>query len=295
MATLLLKTKFCIPNVRPKLVSRTRLIERLNASIHCKLTLISAPAGFGKTTLVIDWLSGLKESSVWLSLDENDNDLARFLSYFIAALQQIDSKLGQITWSILWAPQLPDIEPLITPLINEIADLDTPFVLVLEDYHVITQSAVQEAVSFLLEHMPPQMHIIIISRTDPLLPLSRLRASRQMIEIRGTDLRFTEMETATFLKQTMGMSLNIDAIKTLEARTEGWIAGLQLAALSIRNLGDVDKQAFIKALAGSDRYILDYLIEEVLNQQPQHVKDFLLRTSILERLSGVLHNLSKKQ
>jgi LuxR family maltose regulon positive regulatory protein len=256
--------------------------------MHAKLTLISAPAGFGKTTLVIDWLSAFKESSAWLSLDENDNDIDRFFSYFITALQRIDPTLGNKTLTNLGTPRLPDVYVLISTLINEIVDLETSIVLILEDYHVITQPTVHEAVVFLLEHMPPQMHIIMNSRIDPPLPLSRLRASRQMIEIRGADLRFTETETATFLKQTMGLSLQSDVIQALEARTEGWIAGIQLAALSIRTLGDADRQVFIQALAGSDRFILDYLIEEVLNRQPQHVQDFLLKTSLLEQLCGPL-------
>jgi LuxR family maltose regulon positive regulatory protein len=293
-----LTTKLYIPPTRPDLVSRPRLIERLNQWIDCKLTLVSAPAGFGKTTLVSEWLSGLKLPSTWLSLDEGDNDLARFLSYVITALQQVDpgpstgsgQALGQTTQALLQSPQPPAIETLLTPLINEIAALNTSFAFVLDDYHAISLPAIHEALTFLLEHMPPPpgMHLVIATREDLPLSLARLRAQKHMMEIRAGDLRFTEEEATTFLNQTMGLSLTPESIRALENRTEGWIVGLQLAALSMQEVPRERIPDFIRAFTGSHRYIVDYLTQEVLRSRPPGTRSFLLRTSILDRLTGSL-------
>jgi LuxR family maltose regulon positive regulatory protein len=275
-----LTTKLYIPPIRPDLVSRPRLIQRLNQGLDCRLTLVSAPAGFGKTTLVGEWLSGLERSCTWLSLDEGDNDLARFLSYVIAALQRINSSLGQTTQTLIQTPEPPALDVLLSPMINEIAALDPSLVFVLDDYHAITLSTIHETMSFLLEHMPLNMHLVIATREDLPMSLARLRAQKQMTEIRGGDLCFTEGETATFLNQTMGLDL--------PNRTEGWIVGLQLAALSMQEVPPERIPDFIQAFTGSHRYVVDYLTEEVLRSRPPGTRSFLLRTSILDRLTGPL-------
>jgi LuxR family maltose regulon positive regulatory protein len=285
----ILMTKLYRPPTHPDLVHRPRLTQRLTDALRLqhKLTLISAPAGFGKTTLVSAWLSEVDElDSTWLTLDENDNNLTRFLTYVIAALQQLDAGFGRSIQATLQASPSPAVEPLITTLINQIAALDTSFVFVLDDYHVITLSTIHEAVNFLLDHIPPQMRLVITSRADLPFSFSRLRVRRQVTEIWATDLRFTKSEAAAFLNQMMNLNLSVEAVTTLEARTEGWVAGLQLAALSMGTLEEVHRHDFIAALTGDDRYILDYLIEEVLDRQPAHIQTFLLQTSILERLSG---------
>ncbi|MBP1611032.1 MAG: ATP-dependent transcriptional regulator, MalT-like, LuxR family, partial [Acidobacteria bacterium] len=235
----LLLTKLFIPPSRPNVVLRPRLIERLNEGLHCKLTLISAPAGFGKTTLVSEWAAGCKQPVAWLSLDEGDNDPARFLAYFVTALQTIVPKIGAGLLEALKNPQLPSIDHLLTNLLNEIAAVPDNFVLVLDDYHVIDSKPVDLALTFLVEHLPPQMHLVITTREDPSLPLARLRARDQLTELRAADLRFTPSEAADFLNQTMGLNLSAEDIAALESRTEGWVAGLQLAALSMRGREDV--------------------------------------------------------
>ncbi len=288
MATPLLTTKLYIPPVRPELVSRPRLIERLNAGLlsRRKLTLISAPAGFGKTTLVTEWLSRAERPFAWLSLDENDNDPARFLTYFLAALQRVDPNIGQAAQAMLQTPQPPPPEAFLTSLINDIAATPQPFVLVLDDYHLIHTLPIHQQLAFLLEHQPPQMHLGLVSREDPPLPLSRLRARGHTVEIRQDDLRFTEQETADFLRRVMRLGLSSTDIAALQQRTEGWIAGLQLAALSLR--GRDDARQFVQSFTGSHRYILDYLIEEVFQQQSTDAQDFLLKTSILGRFTAPL-------
>jgi len=293
MTTPLLRTKLYIPPVRPELVSRPRLIERLNAGLHRKLTLVSAPAGFGKTTLLSEWIYGTSEATsplpvAWLSLDEGDNDLVRFLMYLVAALQTVNSGIGKDMLSVLQSPQLPPLESLLTLLINDLAGnhKSCPYVLVLDDYHLIIAQPVHEALTFLLDHLPPTLHLVIATRADPPLPLPRLRARGQLTELRQADLRFTTGEAAAFLNQVMGLNLSDTDVAALEARTEGWIAGLQVAAVSMQ--GREDASAFIRAFTGSDRYILDYLVEEVLQRQPEDVQTFLLQTSILNRLSGPL-------
>jgi LuxR family maltose regulon positive regulatory protein len=282
----LLQTKLYIPPIRRELVSRSRLIERLNTGLQRKLTLISAPAGFGKTTLVSEWLAGSAQRAAWLSLDEGDNDPARFLAYMIAALRTIEASIGQGVLSTLQSPQPPSAEAVLTTLINDIAAIPTAIVFVLDDYHLIEAQPIHDALTFLLEHLPPQMHLIIASREDPPLPLARLRARDQLIEVRATDLRFTYSEAADFLNRAMGLDLSAKDIAALEARTEGWIAGLQLAAISMQ--GRQDTATLIESFTGSHRFVLDYLLEEVLEQQSASVQDFLLQTAILDRLTGSL-------
>jgi LuxR family maltose regulon positive regulatory protein len=282
----LLTTKLFIPQPRPDLVSRLRLIKQLNEGLHCKLTLISAPAGFGKTTLVSEWISNCGRPVAWLSLDVGDNDLSRFLAYFIAALQTVAVNIGAGVLGALQSPQPPPAESILTTLLNEITAVPDNFLLVLDDYHVIDSKPVDQALTFLVEHLPPQMHLVIATREDPHLPLARLRARDQLTELRAADLRFSPSEAAEFLNRVMGLNLTAEDIAALETRTEGWIAGLQLAALSMQ--GQEDTAGFIKAFTGSHHFVLDYLVEEVLQYQSESVQTFLLRTSILERLCGPL-------
>jgi LuxR family maltose regulon positive regulatory protein len=256
------------------------------------LILISAPAGFGKTTLVSEWIAGGQRPAAWLSLDEGDNDPLRFLAYFITALQAIVPNIGDGVLRTLQSPQPPPAETMLTALLNEINTIPDNFVLVLDDYHVIEAQPIDTALTFLLEHTPPQMHLVITTREDPGLPLARLRARDQLTELRASDLRFTYSEAAGFLDQVMGLQLSTEDITALETRTEGWIAGLQLAALAmqgtISTLGSSDVAGFIKSFTGSHHFITDYLVEEVLRQQTASVQTFLLRTSILDRLCGPL-------
>ncbi len=301
----LLKTKLYAPQKRPYLVPRPRLIERLNQGLHLghKLTLISAPAGFGKTTLVSEWLQDLDQAAspiaiAWLSLDNEDNDPTRFLAYFIAALQTIVPNLGEGVLAALQSPQPPPIDSILTNLLNEIAAVPDNVVLVLDDYHLIEANPIDKALAFLLQHLPPQKHLVITTREDPNLPLARFRARNQLTELRATDLRFALAETAVFLNQVMDLNLSRDDIDALETRTEGWIAGLQLAALALQ--GHLAQQetaprqrhkeaaSFIQSFTGSHHFVLDYLVEEVLHQLPASIQNFLLRTSILERMCGPL-------
>jgi LuxR family maltose regulon positive regulatory protein len=295
----LLTTKLYIPPTRPELVPRPRLIDKLNEGLHRKLTLISAPAGFGKTTLVTEWLDNVRldaknetqaENKIaWLSLDEGDNDLARFLTYFVAALnhiEEIDVTFGKGTLSMLLSPQPPPIETILTSLINEFAAISVRIIFVLDDIHLIETQPIHDALIFLVEHLPPQMHLVFATREDPHLPLARLRSQDQLTELRVADLRFTSSEAAEFLNQVMGLDLSEEDIVALETRTEGWIAGLQLAAISLQGKEDTTK--LIKSFSGSHRLVLDYLFEEVLDQQSESVQIFLLQTAILDRLTGSL-------
>ena len=310
MSTPILATKLYIPPPRPHVVLRPRLVERLNEGVQRKLTLVSAPAGFGKTTLVSSWIGSLQSSpddsradaakrhqivnrqslivnrAAWLSLDEGDNDPTRFLAYFVAALQTVAAEMGEGVLAMVQSPQPAPPEAVLTALLNQIVMVAEDFVLVLDDYHVIEASPIDEALSFLIEHLPPQMHLVIVTREDPQLPLARLRARGQLCELRATDLRFTMAEAAGFLNRAMGLSLSTEEVAALEARTEGWIAGLQLAAISLQ--GHKDSHDFIKSFTGSHRFVMDYLVEEVLQQQSEPVQTFLLRTAILERLCGPL-------
>ncbi len=256
--------------------------------MHCKLTLISASAGFGKTTLVSEWVAGCDRPVAWLSLDEGDNDLTRFLTYFIMALQTIKANIGAGVLSVLQSPQPPPTESILTALLNEITTVQEHFILVLDDYHVIDSKVVDASLTFLLEHPPPQMHLVITTREDPHLPLARLRVRGQLTELRAADLRFAPEEAIEFLNRVMGLNLSAEDSTALETRTEGWVAGLQLAALSMQGREDV--ASFIKSFTGSHRFVLDYLVEEVLEHQSEHTRSFLLQTAILDRLSAPLCN-----
>ena len=287
----LLQTKLFVPRPRPSFIPRPHLIAKLNQGVYHKLTLISAPAGFGKTTLVSEWIAGCKRPFAWLSLDERDSDLTRFLAYFMAALQTLAPEIGKRASGILDSPEQPPPESILTILLNEIATLPEEFALVLDDYHVLDAPAVDQALTFFLEHLPPQMHLIIATREDPSLPLARLRVRGQLTELRVADLRFTPAEASEFLNQVMGLALTQEEIAVLETRTEGWIAGLQMAALALQSLATLahpNTARFIQSFTGSHRHVLDYLMEEVLERQPAEVQTFLLHTSILERLCGPL-------
>lgn len=325
----LLQTKLYVPRLRPSLVPRPHLIEKLNQGIQqgSKLTLVSAPAGFGKTTLIADWGVGILELETmlnsehqipklcWLSLDEGDNDLVRFLSYFVAALNRAEAPvpstesgqalsegegtetaIGEATLTMLQSPQPPPVTAVLTPLINEIAALPHRILLILDDYHLIDAPPIHDALSFLLENQPPHFQLVIATREDPPLPLSRLRVRGHLTELRAADLRFSSSEAAEFLNQVMGLDLSGENIALLEARTEGWIAGLQLASLAMQGhismQGRQDSERFVSdfvaTFTGSHRMVLDYLIEEVLEQQPKEIQAFLLKTAVLNRLTGPL-------
>ena len=291
MATPFLTTKLFVPRLQPKITPRPRLLQQLNAGLHRKLTLISAQAGFGKTTIVSQWIHSCGRPVGWFSLDERDGEPQQFLAYMVAALETVagQSEIAPQTTARLQSQPPPAPEEILTVLLNELAAFTTPFMLVLDDYHRITSPAVDDLLAFLIEHMPPQMHMVITTREDPQLPLSRLRARGQMTELRVADLRFTADEAAGFLNQGMGLSLSVENVTALERRTEGWIAGLQLAALALQtNQTDTDKNTFIETFTGGHHFILDYLVEEVLANQLDDVRDFLLQTAILKRLSSPL-------
>ena len=289
MASPLLETKLYVPTRRRDLVPRPRLRERLDRGVESKLTLVSAPAGFGKTTLLAEWL-GAADADVrlaaWLSLDHSDNHPPFFWSYVIAALQTVAPGVGASAMSLLQSAQPPAIESVLASVLNELNAIAQDLVLVLDDYHVIDAHDIHTGTVFLLDHLPPQMHLVIGSRADPALPLARLRARGELVEIRAADLRFTPDEAAAYLNEVMGLHLEFRDVAALEGRTEGWIAALQLAGLSIQGREDI--AGFIAGFAGDDRYIVDYLVEEVLQRQTEVIRRFLLQTSILDRLSGPL-------
>ena len=282
----LLGTKLFIPRPRKNLVSRPHLVERLNAGLDRKLTLIAAPAGFGKTTLLSEWIPQSPRCVTWLSLDEADNDSTRFWAYFITSLQGLRPQLGESVLALLQSLQASPIPSILTALINDVSAFPDAFAIVLDDYHVIELQPIHEALTFLIAHMPDNMHLIITTRIDPPLPLARLRARDKLTEIRANDLRFTADETGLFLTQETGKNLTAEEVAVLEVRTEGWIAGLQIAALSMQGRDDISE--FIRVFSGSHRHILGYLADEALNQRPKGTLDFLLQTSILERLCGPL-------
>lgn len=299
MTDILLKTKFYIPPKRPEIVSRKRLINQLNEGLYRKLTFISAPAGYGKTTLFTEWLSKLQPEVrngdpdqcriAWLSLDEGDNDLVRFLTYIIAALNQVEElgpELGKTALRMIQTSQLPPTEMILTTLINEMAAIPFKVILVLDDYHLVEEPSIHNALTFLLNQMPLTLHLAIVTREDPPIPLARYRVQDQITELRAADLRFTEAEATSFLTEIMEFHLSIEDIKALEKRTEGWIAGLQMAAISMQ--GQEDVTAFIDTFTGSHRLVLDYLIEEVLEGLSKNDQDFLLKTSILDKLNDSL-------
>src|SRR5215203_952354 len=284
----LVSTKLRPSQTRPNLVARPRLIAKLEPEAGRKLTLISAPAGFGKTTLLGEWVASRSEvrSIAWASLDDGDNDPARFLSYLVAALRTIEDGFGEGVLSSLRTPGSPPVGALTGALLNELADFPGTLAIVLDDYHLIDSDQVHGIVSFLLERLPSNVHLVIASRIDPPLPLARLRARAQITEINAAEHSFAPEEAAAFLKETMGLNLSDEDVEALEERTEGWIAGLQLAALSMRDRQDVS--GFIQAFSGSHRDVLDFLTEEVLERQSEQIRSFLLETSILESLTGPL-------
>ena len=297
MTTPLLKTKLYIPPVRPALISRERLIKRLEEGLHpgCKLTLVCAPAGFGKTTLLSEWISGSKGRGrfAWISLDEGDNDLTRFWSYAITALQTLEPTIGQAALEVLQAAQAqpPSLELLLISLVNDVTSYiedNGHYILVLDDYHSLTTGSIHDSLDFLLSHLPPNLRIIISSREDPPLSISLLRGRGQLNEIRAADLRFTPEETAEFLNEVMGLQLSDNDILALEDRTEGWITGLQMAAFSLQGQTDSEAHDFVSSFTGDDRYIADYLLDQVLHRQAPYIQHFLLQTSILGRLCGPL-------
>ena len=290
MDTPVLTTKLHIPSLRPNLVPRRRLLDRLDLGLQKRLTLISAPAGFGKTTLLAEWIENLDASRseaievAWISLDKGDNDPARFATYLSAALQRAEGgTVPESTGALLQ-------ESCLVELINRIAALSQVYVLVLDDYHLIAAQVIHDGVTFLVDHLSDNLHLVLATRSDPPLPLARFRARGQLIELRQTDLRFTAEEAASFLNRAMDLELSAQDVAALEARTEGWIAGLQMAALSLQGHSSQrgTRSQFVQAFTGSHRFVLDYLVEEVLDQQPAGTQQFLLRTSILERMNGSL-------
>ena len=283
---LLLATKLLVPRPPLPFVSRPRLVEQLQQSMKCQLMLIAAPAGFGKTTLLATWLQDTSLQPAWISLDSGDDDPTRFWSYTLTALDTARPALSATGLSLLQSPQPPALETILTAVINSLATLSEELVLVFDDYHVITARGIHTSVTFLLDHLPAHLHLVIATRADPPLPLARLRSKGQLVEIRTTDLRFTQEEAASFLAQSSGVEFSTGDIAALETRTEGWIAGLQLAALSLQGRQDIAQ--FMQAFTGTHRFVVDYLTQEVLARQPADVQNFLLQTAILENLCGSL-------
>ena len=293
-----LGTKLHPPRPRRRLVQRARLTDRLRADggEGPRLVLVAAPAGFGKTTLLAQWLAAAERSQrrvAWLALDPGDADLRRFLTHLVAAIQTVEPEAGVDALALLEAGATTPPDAVLVSLINDLDVLAGPTVVALDDYHVIDGAAVHEAVTFLLDNLPPQVTLAMTTRADPPLPLSRLRARGELVEVRAADLRFTTDEAEVFLNEVMGLQLDPALVAALEARTEGWAAGLQLAALSARTHagaagGSGDVAGFVEAFSGSHRFVLDYLVEEVLDRQPDEVRAFLLDTSVLDQLAGGL-------
>jgi len=282
----LLTTKLSVPRTRQQIVVRQDLLHWLDTGLQRKLTLVSAPAGFGKSTLLASWAHRSRCHTAWLSLDAGDNDPVRFLTYLVAAVRSVLPDVGAQAANALQSPQPPATEMILASLLNDISAMTEQAVLVLDDFHLIDSAAIDNALSFIVEYLPEQLHLAIATRQDPALPLARMRARGELSELRASDLRMSNDEAAEFLNTIMGLNLSVADVAALEARTEGWVAGLQLAALSMQGQGDVS--GFIRAFAGDHRYIADYLIDEVLQRQPEPVRDFLLQTAILERLHGPL-------
>ncbi len=287
MDTPLLATKLFVPQPRPGLVARPRLVERLSDALNSGLALVSAPAGFGKTTAVVQWALQSKDASVaWVSLDDGDNDPARFWDYFIAGIKKFNPVAGDAASFVLHSDQSFTFETVLTSLINDMADITKDLIVVLDDYHLIKSDAIHAAMAFLLDHMPPRVHLIIATRADPPLPLPHLRGRGTLVEVVADDLRFTDEEAARLLKEMLGAPLSAEQTATMNAHTEGWVVGLKMAALSMRGEKDID--ALISGFTGSHRYVMDYLLEEVLKRQTDEVRDFLMTTSVLERMTGPL-------
>ena len=282
-----LKTKLCVPPLRSRWMTRLRLVKRMDEGFNGKLTLISAPAGFGKTTLLVDWIHRHKIPVAWFSVDKADNDPLHFLTYVILGLQGQRAVTGKAALTMLQSPQPPSVESILINLINDVIHIPKDIALVLDDYHLVDAKPIHDMIAFLLENLPQQMHMIIATRSDPPLPLlARLRSQNQLTELRAADLSFSSNETAKLFNESLNLRLSTPDIQLIETRTEGWIAGLQLAALSLQ--GRKDPSDFIKGFKGDNRYIADYLTEEVLSRQSEHLRNFLLQTSILGRLCGPL-------
>jgi LuxR family transcriptional regulator, maltose regulon positive regulatory protein len=286
MPVQILSTKLTIPPLRSRLVRRNRLIQKLNQGLEYGLVLVSAPAGYGKSTLLSDWLSQVEIATTWLTLDNNDNDPPRFLAYLAAALAKIDPSIGDVFNSKQNFRNLPEVELQLIPLINQVSHLKHPFYLILDDFHLIQDQTVHQVVNFLVGHRPTSLHLVIATRADPPLPLANLRARSEMLELRLADLRFTTRETGDFLTRTMELQVSPTDVASITSRTEGWIAGLQIAALSMQNMDDVS--GFIASLAGTDYYIFDYLMKEILTHQSSEIRQFLLYTSILDQFTAPL-------
>ncbi|MCP4623829.1 MAG: hypothetical protein GY850_09895, partial [bacterium] len=285
----LLPTKLYIPQLRKDSVRRSHLVDRLNGQIGRKLILVSAPAGFGKTTLISEWISSLKAPIAWLTLDAYDTDPFHFIHYLAAALMEINPKIGEKARSILQSQPRSSIDFIMTSLVKDIAEFPGRIMLVLDDYHLIDSEAIHGIVAYLLEYLPDEKNLVISTRADPPLPLARLRVNKEMMELRAAELCFSEAEIALFINQTLGLNVSSQDISRLGSRTEGWIAGLQMAGLSMQGRDDIP--AFIESFAGDDRHIVDYLAEEVLNRQSEEIQTFLLQTSILKQLSEPLCDL----
>ncbi len=281
----LLSTKIFIPNTRPETVSRKRLLDMVNKNFRRNLILVSAPAGFGKTTLICDWIRRHKIQVAWYSLDQGDNDPAIFLSYMVAALQVNHHEIGNSSIRMLQASQ-PELNQILANLIKDIIQAGKELILVLEDYHLIRNEQIHSGIEFLISNKPMNLHMVIISRSDPSLPIHRYRANDRLTEIRAEHLSFSNEEAYSFFNKVMGLNLSSENVNKLNTRTEGWITGLQMAALSIRSHDNIE--GFVQSFTGNNRYVMDYLLEEVISVQPENVKTFLLKTSILERFSGEL-------
>jgi LuxR family transcriptional regulator, maltose regulon positive regulatory protein len=282
----ILSTKLSIPPLRTRLVKRTHLIHKLNQGLECGLVLVSAPAGYGKSTILSAWLSQVGVDSAWITLDEGDNDPPRFLAYLLAALTEISPSISEVLEDTQVFRNQPDVELLLTPLINRLTRQKHHFYLVLDDFHWIQDRTVLQVVNFLVENRPSSLHLVIATRADPPLPLARLRARSELLELRLADLRFTTKEAADFLNRTMGLQISSTDVDSITNRTEGWIAGLQIAALSMQNIEDIS--GYIASLAGSDYYVFDYLVKEILARQSPEIRQFLLYTSILDQLTTPL-------
>ncbi len=287
-APALLNAKLMPPRLHAAAIRRPDLLARLDGCLAKKLALVTAPTGFGKTTLVSMWMAGLQIPSAWVTVDENDNDPARFWTYVGSALRTLDSTLGKTTLSALATSQLPSFQALLSPLVNDLGRLKEHHILVLDEYQAITAAEINQGLAFLIQHLPETFHLVIISRSEPALPLGILRARGDMLEITTADLRFSPAETQAFLYEALSAELSPAVIARLQERTEGWAAGLQLAALSLQNRNAAEIEKFSLTFSGSQRYVADYLIQEVFESQPPAVQDFLLKTCFLNRLTAGL-------
>ena len=289
----LIKSKLSAPQVRAGLVARPQLLRQMQEATLNPFTLVCAPAGYGKTVLLTNWIAGLKQAPGpdhpvigWLSLDSGDNEPIRFFSYLVAAIETAGAGISTDTRTMLQSNMAPPLQTILSVLINDLESLAIPTFIVLDDYQSITNRSIHESMAFLLDHLPSNVHLVMATRSDPPIPLARLRALRQMVEFRAVDLRFSYGETESLFNEQMGLGLTPRDVARLDERTEGWIAGLQMAALALKGISQTKPEEvslFVSNFAGSNRYILDYLVEEVLNHQPREIQDFLLQTSILEK------------